>query len=380
MCRKNNRQGEKLTDIARMIPAVPIILRICRTNFDPSRFLSGDWGPHSFSSDVNAGRKACGGLRAFHRAGIWARAVWRGDMIAQAAAVMRRPWALYPASLVRVRPAASFRWRAIVPGAVAHRNALAAGIFVLAAATLAIVNYQTAEQDTDAIEDGRNQTIVFRQGGGAYRQLEAMEAVADEQEEDDAGVVPWNFPRAVRTLRFFNRGSSQGVGSKRERLSTSRPYTVRGRTYVPTDNPAYAAEGVASWYGPDFHGHLTANGEHYDMNGFSAAHRTMPLPSYARVTNLDNGRSIIVRVNNRGPFVHNRIADLSVGTAKALDFYKKGTAHVRVEYVGPAPVGGSDDQMLLATLRAGAPAPAPANLMIASARGGDGKGPEPSER
>jgi rare lipoprotein A (peptidoglycan hydrolase) len=375
MCRKNNRQGEKLTDMAMMIPALPTILRICRTNFDPSRILSGDWGPHFLSSDANAGRNACGGPRVFHRAGICARAVWRRDMIAQAAAVMRRPWALYPASLVRVRLAASFRWRAIVPGAVAHRNALAAAIFVLAAAALAIVNYQTPEQDTDAIEDGRNQTVVFRQAGGAYRGLEAMEAVA-EQEEDEPGVVPWNFPRAVRTLRFFNRGSSQGVGSKRERLSTSRPYTVRGRTYVPTDNPAYAAEGVASWYGPDFHGHLTANGEHYDMNGFSAAHRTMPLPSYARVTNLDNGRSIIVRVNNRGPFVHNRIADLSVGTAKALDFYKKGTAHVRVEYVGPAPVGGSDDQMLLATLRAGAPAPAPANLMVASA----GKQAEPSER
>ena len=284
------------------------------------------------------------------------------------------------ASLVPVRLAASFRWSAIAAGAVTHRNALAAGIFALAAVTLAIVNYQAAEQDTDAIEDGRNQTIVFRQKGGAYRQLEAMEA-ADEQEEDDAGVVPWNFPRAVRTLRFFNRGSSQPAGSKRERVSTSRPYTVRGRTYVPTDNPAYAAEGVASWYGPDFHGHLTANGEHYDMNGFSAAHRTMPLPSYARVTNLDNGRSIIVRVNNRGPFVHNRIADLSVGTAKALDFYKKGTAHVRVEYVGPAPVGGSDDQMLLATLRAGSPAPAPANLMVASAaKGTDGKESAPRER
>ncbi len=74
------------------------------------------------------------------------------------------------------------------------------------------------------------------------------------------------------------------------------------------------------------------------MNGISAAHRTMPLPSYARVTNLDNGRSIIVRVNNRGPFVHDRIIDLSIGSAKALDFYRKGTTHVRVEYVGRAPI------------------------------------------
>jgi peptidoglycan lytic transglycosylase len=114
------------------------------------------------------------------------------------------------------------------------------------------------------------------------------------------------------------------------------------------------------------------------MHGISAAHRTMPLPSYARVTNLDNGRSIIVRVNNRGPFVHNRVADLSVGTAKALDFYKKGTARVSVEFVGRAPIQGSDDQMLLATLRAGAPAPAPSTVMVASAKpflakGSDGK-------
>jgi rare lipoprotein A len=143
---------------------------------------------------------------------------------------------------------------------------------------------------------------------------------------------------------------------------------MNGRRYVPSDNSAYRAEGVASWYGPDFHGRKTANGERYDMNGISAAHRTMPLPSYARVTNLQNGRSIIVRVNNRGPFVHNRIADLSVGTAKALDFYKKGTARVRVEFVARAPKEGGDEQMLLATLREGAPAPAPSNIVTASAQ------------
>jgi rare lipoprotein A len=147
-----------------------------------------------------------------------------------------------------------------------------------------------------------------------------------------------------------------------------RPYNVNGRTYVPTENPGYRAEGIASWYGPDFHGRLTANGEVYDMHSISAAHTTMPLPSYARVTNLDNGRSMIVRVNDRGPYVHNRIVDLSIGAAKALDFYGHGLARVRVEYVGRAPLEGSDDRMLMATLREGQPAPAPSRVMVASAR------------
>lgn len=146
-----------------------------------------------------------------------------------------------------------------------------------------------------------------------------------------------------------------------------KPYNVNGRTYVPIDNPSYRAEGTASWYGPDFHGKQTANGELYDMHAISAAHPTMPLPSYARVTNLDNGRSIIVRVNDRGPYSRNRIIDLSIGTARALNFYGHGVANVRVEYVGPAPLEGSDDKLLLATLREGTPAPAPSKVMLASA-------------
>jgi len=162
-----------------------------------------------------------------------------------------------------------------------------------------------------------------------------------------------------------------------------RPYNINGRTYVPTESPGYHAEGIASWYGPDFHGRLTANGEVYDMHGISAAHTTMPLPSYARVTNLENGRSIIVRVNDRGPYVSNRIIDLSIGTAKALNFYGNGLARVRVEYVGRAPVEGSDDRMLLATLRDGQPAPAPSRVMVAAAKpflSNLGEPPLPPER
>jgi rare lipoprotein A len=146
-----------------------------------------------------------------------------------------------------------------------------------------------------------------------------------------------------------------------------QPYAINGQTYYPSENPSYRAEGVASWYGPDFHGRLTANGEVFDMHGISAAHPTMPIPSYARVTNLDNGRSIIVRVNDRGPYARSRIIDVSVGAANALGFYGDGLAHVRVEYVGRAPIDGSDDRVLLATLREGRPAPVTSQLMVASA-------------
>src|SRR5262245_8675221 len=108
-----------------------------------------------------------------------------------------------------------------------------------------------------------------------------------------------------------------------------KPYSFNGRTYVPAENPSYRIEGVASWYGRDFHGRLTANGEIYDMHSISAAHTTLPLPCYVRVTNLDNSRSIVVRVNDRGPYHRNRVIDLSIGTAKALDFYSRGLARVR---------------------------------------------------
>ena len=135
------------------------------------------------------------------------------------------------------------------------------------------------------------------------------------------------------------------------REMVGRPYMVAGRTYVPQENPNYAREGLASWYGVQFHGRLTANGEIFDRESVAAAHTTMPLPSYARVTNLQNGRSIIVRVNDRGPYHANRIMDVSEMTAEALDFRRAGTAKVRVEYVGRASPAGSDDRILLASLR-----------------------------
>lgn len=146
-----------------------------------------------------------------------------------------------------------------------------------------------------------------------------------------------------------------------------KPYVVAGRTYVPEENTNYRAEGLASWYGDDFHGRLTANGEIFDKESISAAHPTLPLPSYVRVTNLSNRKSIIVRVNDRGPFHGNRVIDLSHKTANLLGFRDHGVARVSVEYVGRASLEGSDDRTLLATLRQNVPAPAP-SIMVAAAK------------
>jgi rare lipoprotein A len=148
---------------------------------------------------------------------------------------------------------------------------------------------------------------------------------------------------------------------------TGNPYVVGGRTYYPQEDPHYHDEGLASWYGDDFHGRYTANGEVFDIDGITAAHPTLPMPSYVRVTNLANGRSIIVRVNDRGPYVGNRVIDVSTRAAHLLGFYEKGTTRVRIEYVGRAPMEGSDDRILAATLRENEPAPAPSTVRLAAA-------------
>jgi len=147
-----------------------------------------------------------------------------------------------------------------------------------------------------------------------------------------------------------------------------RPYLVAGRMYVPEENKSYRSEGLASWYGEDFHGRLTANGEVFDMAAISAAHPTLPMPCYVRVSNLDNRKSLIVRVNDRGPYHANREIDVSWKAAELLGFHRYGVAHVRVEYVAEAPLEGSDDRRLMATLRDGQPAPAPSTVMVASAK------------
>ena len=113
-------------------------------------------------------------------------------------------------------------------------------------------------------------------------------------------------------------------------------YKVAGKRYQPTKKiESFSQTGKASWYGPGFHGKKTSSGERFDMNTLSAAHRTLPIPSYARVTNLSNGKSVVVRINDRGPFHGNRVMDLSKAAAKELGFIHTGTANVKVEQILP---------------------------------------------
>ncbi len=136
-----------------------------------------------------------------------------------------------------------------------------------------------------------------------------------------------------------------------------KPYQIDSVWYYPAVDYNYAETGIASWYGPDFHGLATANGETYDMNALTAAHRTLPMPSMVRVTNLENGRQIALRVNDRGPFANNRIIDVSRRAAQLLGLEQQGTARVRVEIM--------DAESRQLAMLAGAAAPA-AQQMAAS--------------
>jgi rare lipoprotein A len=134
-------------------------------------------------------------------------------------------------------------------------------------------------------------------------------------------------------------GVPEAVPRAEPRSASGNPpfYEVAGHRYIVLASAAgYRERGVASWYGPDFHGLKTATGERYDMFAMTAAHKTLPIPCYARVTNLSNGRSVVVRINDRGPFVANRIIDLSYTAASKLDMIRNGTAFVDVEVLSPA--------------------------------------------
>jgi len=124
------------------------------------------------------------------------------------------------------------------------------------------------------------------------------------------------------------------------------PYQIMGIWYYPRENSNYDEMGIASWYGPKFHGRRTANGEIFDMNLLTAAHPTLPMPVRARVTNLENGKSIIVRINDRGPFAKDREIDLSRKAAEVLGFRDKGTTQVRVQYLGRAPMYDSAGRLI----------------------------------
>lgn len=186
---------------------------------------------------------------------------------------------------------------------------------------------------------------------GGSRQLSA-------QNQREIGAFADRRKYGAASPRVVQYGEEVPKGGGRDH--TGRPYRVAGRWYTPRDNPNYSAVGAASWYGDAFHGRKTANGEVYNKYAYSAAHPTMPLPSYARVTNLGNNRSIVVRVNDRGPFHGGRIIDLSERVAHALEFKHIGTARVKVDFLQRASVAGSDDRMLVTTLRTdGGPAQLP---------------------
>lgn len=156
-------------------------------------------------------------------------------------------------------------------------------------------------------------------------------------------LTKWGSPRLDAPAECASRGPrASGALPGQGIYKIGKPYTVAGRTYVPAEDPNYEEVGVASWYGPAFHGGATANGETYDMHRLTAAHRTLPMPSYAYVHNPQNGRTIMVRINNRGPFKGDRIIDLSQEAARLLDFKGRGLATVRVTYAGRAPLDGSD--------------------------------------
>lgn len=142
-----------------------------------------------------------------------------------------------------------------------------------------------------------------------------------------------------------------------------QPYEIDGTWYYPHEDPTYDETGIASWYGHAFHGKRTANGEVFDSGALTAAHRTLPMPVNVRVTNLDNGKSIILRVNDRGPYAKGRIIDVSQHAAELLGFYGIGTAKVRVTYVSRATLPGGttlppDTPLAVATALPAVPTPA----------------------
>lgn len=130
------------------------------------------------------------------------------------------------------------------------------------------------------------------------------------------------------------------------RYAVGKPYQVAGRWFTPKEQPSYDKTGTASWYGEAFHRRKTSNGEWFDMNQLTAAHATLPLPSYVKVSNLENGREVVVRVNDRGPFVGPRIIDMSKRAAEVLGYKQNGKTTVRVQYIGPAPLNDKGEHLV----------------------------------
>jgi rare lipoprotein A (peptidoglycan hydrolase) len=173
-------------------------------------------------------------------------------------------------------------------------------------------------------------------------------------------------PRPTARVQSQSSGfspSSQGVsasirpgaGHTTSSYKIGKPYRIGGVWYVPREDPNYDRTGMGSWYGADFHGRKTANGETYDMNALTAAHPTLPLPSYVDVTNVTNGKTVRVRVNDRGPYIGGRIIDMSRAAARQLGFESQGKAELRVRYAGRAPLDGRNGQAMASNTAPPAP-------------------------
>ncbi|WP_433962840.1 septal ring lytic transglycosylase RlpA family protein [Roseitalea porphyridii] len=233
---------------------------------------------------------------------------------------------------------------------------------IVAALCIAVVGCGSSMSPEVALTSGSSSVVAASSDVINLSNLPVFTENAATSGEESFSVAAYGVaasPRVANGTRIQRGGGREMVG---------RPYTVRGRRYYPTADQPPVQHGRASWYGQAFHGRKTANGEVYDMNHLTAAHKTMPLPSYARVTNKANGRSVIVRVNDRGPFSNDRVIDLSKRAAYMLDYISSGTADVKVEYLGRAPLHGQDDEYLIASFR-GAPT-------VGAPRGGGGAGPD----
>ncbi|WP_422376413.1 septal ring lytic transglycosylase RlpA family protein [Roseibium sp.] len=196
----------------------------------------------------------------------------------------------------------------------------------------------------------RKERSVWKQVRTSLITIAAVSAVAacSSAPQEKAKFSPKKYgvkgsPRVVAAGKPVPKGGGRYVVGKK--------YKIAGKWYYPKHEPNYKKTGLASWYGPTFHGRKTANGEVFDRNALTAAHTTMPLPSYARVTNVNNGRSMIVRVNDRGPFHGNRVIDLSERVAGMLGTKESGVGKVKVEYIGKAPLHGQDEAYLMASYR-----------------------------
>jgi peptidoglycan lytic transglycosylase len=150
------------------------------------------------------------------------------------------------------------------------------------------------------------------------------------------GISIWWSAALVLALAACGSDSAGPAKGPGPHFKIGQPYKISGRWYYPEFVTEYEATGVASWYGSSYHGRLTANGEVYDMYALTAAHPTLQLPSVVEVVNLENGRSLVLRVNDRGPFVDDRLIDLSLAAARALGFERQGLAQVQVRYLGLA--------------------------------------------